>query len=303
MGGYPARPFPGPGAMPNFPPPLPAGWSEHTAPDGRTKYYYNSNTKESTYVRPSFAPLPNAGGPTGIPGQSGGAEVKEKKKKKEKPKQKVPIPNTTWMRVTTSEGNVFYFETESKKSEWTIPDEIKDEVEAMDREEREEKEKEERERRAKEDAERLERLRERERIRLEVEEERNRKRKEREAEYGDGDAGAVTGPGKGSGESERESKVAKKEPDEGAHEPAGEDDEEEWKRAVAAEFAEQDAATKAQDDEEQEKNRNAEEEAARKVFATPAKVNVSVAEGRALFKVCLCIQLHRSQCLQVSRAC
>jgi transcription elongation regulator 1 len=143
------------------------------------------------------------GGPNGVPGQPPTAEVKEKKKKKEKPKQKVPIPNTTWVRVTTSEGNVFYFESESKKSEWTIPDEIKDEVEAMDRAEQEEKEKEERERRAKEDAERLERLRERER---------------------------------------------------------------------------------------QEKNTKAEEEAARKVFATPSKVSVSVAEGRALFKVRLLVR-------------
>lgn len=265
--------------MPNFPPPLPAGWSEHTAPDGRTRYYYNSNTKESTYTRPSFAPLPQGAGMNG--GQSN-PEPKEKKKKKEKPKQKVPIPDTTWVRVTTSEGNVFYFETESKKSEWTIPDEIKDEVAAMEKAEQEEKAREESEKKAKEESERLERLRERERIRAEVEEERNRKRKERETQEGD----QVTQIGEESG---RDKKVAKIEKEDGDHEPEGEDDEEEWKRAVAAEFAEQDAAAKAKDEEEQERNTKAEEEAARKVFAAPGKVNVSVAEGRALFKVRLSV--------------
>ncbi|KAL4971134.1 FF domain protein [Aspergillus stella-maris] len=33
------------------PPPLPPGWSEHKAPTGHT-YYYNSQTKQSTYTRP-----------------------------------------------------------------------------------------------------------------------------------------------------------------------------------------------------------------------------------------------------------
>ncbi|KAL4929063.1 FF domain protein [Aspergillus undulatus] len=48
------------------PPPLPPGWTEHKAPTGHT-YYYNSQTKQSTYTRPqpiaaepSFpAPVPN----------------------------------------------------------------------------------------------------------------------------------------------------------------------------------------------------------------------------------------------------
>ncbi|KAL4908752.1 hypothetical protein BDW74DRAFT_145266 [Aspergillus multicolor] len=33
------------------PPPLPPGWTEHKAPSGHT-YYYNSQTKQSTYTRP-----------------------------------------------------------------------------------------------------------------------------------------------------------------------------------------------------------------------------------------------------------
>ncbi|PYH93039.1 hypothetical protein BO71DRAFT_382299 [Aspergillus ellipticus CBS 707.79] len=39
------------------PPPLPPGWTEHKAPAGHT-YYYNSQTKQSTYTRPQ--PLPRA---------------------------------------------------------------------------------------------------------------------------------------------------------------------------------------------------------------------------------------------------
>ncbi|KAL6238831.1 hypothetical protein BDW75DRAFT_200414 [Aspergillus navahoensis] len=48
------------------PPPLPPGWTEHKAPSGHT-YYYNSQTKQSTYTRPQSTraepslptPLPN----------------------------------------------------------------------------------------------------------------------------------------------------------------------------------------------------------------------------------------------------
>ncbi|PWY65244.1 hypothetical protein BO70DRAFT_433452 [Aspergillus heteromorphus CBS 117.55] len=39
------------------PPPLPPGWSEHKAPTGHT-YYYNSQTKQSTYTRPQAVPTP-----------------------------------------------------------------------------------------------------------------------------------------------------------------------------------------------------------------------------------------------------
>ncbi|KAF1349826.1 hypothetical protein BDV97DRAFT_267863, partial [Delphinella strobiligena] len=35
--------------------PLPPGWTEHTAPSGH-KYYYNAQTKQSTYTRPAPAP-------------------------------------------------------------------------------------------------------------------------------------------------------------------------------------------------------------------------------------------------------
>ncbi|KNG85464.1 FF domain protein [Aspergillus nomiae NRRL 13137] len=37
------------------PPPLPPGWTEHRAPSGHL-YYYNSQTKQSTYTRPQASP-------------------------------------------------------------------------------------------------------------------------------------------------------------------------------------------------------------------------------------------------------
>jgi hypothetical protein len=42
---------PSPGVLP----PLPPGWTEHKAPTGHT-YYYNAQTKESTYKRPGIGP-------------------------------------------------------------------------------------------------------------------------------------------------------------------------------------------------------------------------------------------------------
>ncbi|GAB1315350.1 Pre-mRNA-splicing factor dre4 [Madurella fahalii] len=42
---------PSPGVLP----PLPPGWTEHKAPTGHT-YYYNAETKESTYKRPGVVP-------------------------------------------------------------------------------------------------------------------------------------------------------------------------------------------------------------------------------------------------------
>jgi len=263
--------------MPNFPPPLPAGWSEHTgehlngivrdsanevAPDRITKYYYNTHTKESTYTRPAFAAVAPV--------------VAEPKKKKEKPKQKFMIPGTTWQRITTTEGNVFYFEKETKRSEWTVPDEIKEDVEALEKEEAEQKVREEEEKKAKAEEERLERLKERERIRLEVEEERKKKRKAAEDSGGEVKKAKV----------EEEGGIKKEEGD-GDNAPVDEDDEAAWQRAVAAEFAEQDAKTKEEEEEEKERVKESEAEAAKKVFAAPTSVNVSLEEGRALFKVSL----------------
>ncbi|GAA5855256.1 hypothetical protein JCM8547_009005 [Rhodosporidiobolus lusitaniae] len=84
---------------------------------------------------------------------------KEKKEKKEKPKEKLPIEGTVWIRVTTNKGNVFFSNKETKESVWTVPEEIKaqvEEIEAKEKAEQEEKERLEREEREKEGKEREE---------------------------------------------------------------------------------------------------------------------------------------------------
>ena len=44
----------------------------------------------------------------------------------DKPKDKVPIPGTDgWLRVTTTHGHVFYAQKKTKRSEWTMPEEIR----------------------------------------------------------------------------------------------------------------------------------------------------------------------------------
>lgn len=115
------------------PPPvqgLPPGWSQHLAPNGQP-YYFNAVTGQSTHVHPfaqgSPQPQPAHAGPSS-------AAPAPSKPKKEKPKTKDPIPGAPgWIRVTTNMGNVFYTHPESRRSEWTVPDEIKDAVADMDK--------------------------------------------------------------------------------------------------------------------------------------------------------------------------
>lgn len=83
---------------------------------GGQPYFYNSQTRESTYIRP-------------IP-------VQTTTKKKEKPLVKTSIPGTEWLRVITSEGNTFYSHKLRKESVWTIPEEIRSAVEGLQTEER-----------------------------------------------------------------------------------------------------------------------------------------------------------------------
>ncbi|ORX36775.1 hypothetical protein BD324DRAFT_467240 [Kockovaella imperatae] len=265
---YGAFPPPPPTLMPNFAPPLPPGWTEHLAPDGRTKYYYNSNTKESTYTRPTFIANGNA------VASSSTAEA-PKKKKKEKAKDKVSIPGTTWQRIKTNEGNVFYFEKESKRSEWTIPEEIKVEVEALEKDEQEAAAALAREKELEEERIRAEIEAEKKRIREEVE--ANRKRKAEET-------AASAKRAKTDGDDEG---GERREEEEETYGPADEQDEAAWMKAVAAEFAEADA--KAQEDRAEDAQHTKEEEqaAAQKVFAVPDKVNVSLEEGKALFRALL----------------
>ncbi|GAA5941470.1 hypothetical protein JCM3775_004934 [Rhodotorula graminis] len=151
-------------------PPVPPPWTEHKAPTG-APYWFNPITNVSTYVRP-IAPSPPPGFPlagappppppgfpvaaapppaTALPplhfGSTSGPSAPAKKEKKEKPKEKLPIEGSDWVRVTTNHGNVFYNNKETRESVWTVPDDIKEQVEALERKEREDKERVEREER------------------------------------------------------------------------------------------------------------------------------------------------------------
>ncbi|BGP47585.1 hypothetical protein JCM10450v2_003448 [Rhodotorula kratochvilovae] len=177
-GAVPPPPPPGfPVAAMHALPPVPPPWTEHKAPNG-APYWFNPLTNVSTYVRPVVPPpppgFPLAGAPPppppGFPiaapapapaalpalhfstAPAAALAAPAKKEKKEKPKEKLPIEGSDWIRVTTNRGNVFYSHTLTRESVWTVPDEIKDQVEALEkgeREAREEKERAEREEREK----------------------------------------------------------------------------------------------------------------------------------------------------------
>ena len=91
------------------------------APTGHL-YYYNTVTRESTYTRPPPASLPS----------------QPRKTNQEKPLFKAQIPSTDWLRVKTTDGNVFYSHKGRKESVWTVPDEIKDGLEQLEQHERKE---------------------------------------------------------------------------------------------------------------------------------------------------------------------
>lgn len=131
-----------------------------TAPGGQP-YWFNPATNVSTYTRPlpppppgfpiAGAPPPPAGFPLAQQPPSrfaaplhftptNGAQEKAKKEKKEKPKEKLPIEGTSWIRVTTNKGNVFYNNKDTKESLWTVPEDIKEQVEALEKKEQEDRE-------------------------------------------------------------------------------------------------------------------------------------------------------------------
>ncbi|SAM83226.1 uncharacterized protein UBRO_05265 [Ustilago bromivora] len=87
----------------------PPRWTAHVSPVGRT-YYHNSGSGVSTY-HPPHLPKP----------------------KREKPVSKTPIPNTSgWFKITTNKDNVFFFQPETKASEWLPPSEIAAAVREME---------------------------------------------------------------------------------------------------------------------------------------------------------------------------
>ncbi|CAO1633254.1 unnamed protein product [Jaminaea pallidilutea] len=118
---------------------LPPGWTQHWAPNGQP-YYFHASSGQSTHVHPLAAPQGNPVSHASFSNATASTSMSAApapKPKKEKPKHKDPIPGAPgWLRVTTNLGNIFYTHTETKRSEWTIPDEIVEAVQEMEAAER-----------------------------------------------------------------------------------------------------------------------------------------------------------------------
>ena len=200
--------------------------------------------------------------------------------KKEKPKVKTPIPGTDWLRVTTNQGNVFYTNKARKQSVWTVPDEIKDAVELLNKED-EEKVRAEKgvQQQTREGAE-AEQEREIERVRMEVQEVVKRKVQD----ISPSDEVVISKKLRVGDEVEdNPGPVESTDDDE-------ESEEEDWQREAAAQLARE---------AEEEKKRQEEEEAQKAKESVPQltmpdRVDLSIEEGKALFKVCLPLPLFLS---------
>lgn len=149
MATAPSQAFPGA-------PPLPEGWTEHRAPDGRV-YYYHASSKKSTYVRPlsGTVPVPPAHQPFGVPPYSAFAAAQdstqpsslashrqssahwkpndcqqpEQQRKRpppaDRPKKSTAIPNCApWLLVSTRLGRRFVHNPETGDSLWKFPEQV-----------------------------------------------------------------------------------------------------------------------------------------------------------------------------------
>jgi hypothetical protein len=200
---------------------------------------------------------------------------------KEKPKLKTPIPGTDWLRVTTNQGNVFYTNKAKKQSLWTVPDEIKDAVELFNRQEDDDKVR--ADRQAQEGTQMdvdAEQEREIERVRMEVQE--VVKRKVEDISLSDE---VVI-----SKKPRVEDQVGDKLEEADGTEDGEESEDEDWQREAAAQLAkeaEEEVKRQREEDEKAEEARKAKERVPQ--LTMPDRVDLSLEEGKALFKV-------RSQC-------
>jgi FF domain/WW domain len=150
---------------------LPPGWTGHKAPTGHS-YYYNAETKQSTYTRPT-APSPGTfsvdhtatPSPFGLvqdqaQGQPpyafrpvhgsdqggvfrGGLSYQDRSRRQQqqdRPKKKKSIPGCEpWILVTTKLGRRFVYDPETNESFWKFPQYVLLATFEMDRKEQEEK--------------------------------------------------------------------------------------------------------------------------------------------------------------------
>ncbi|SJL01980.1 uncharacterized protein ARMOST_05304 [Armillaria ostoyae] len=243
------------------PPPLPMGCTqERLGPNGQP-YYFNAHTKESTYVRP----LPS------IPNATAAVTTK-----KEKPAVKTPIPGTEWMRVKTTGGNTFYFHKSKKTSLWTVPEEIKDALEKFEQEEA----------KAIEEG-KLKAIREEEEAAKRAEEERDREVERIKAEVQN------MVKRKAQGDVPVDEVVVSKKPklEEKAEEDSDESEEEDWQREAAEQLAAEAKVERKRQEEEALKEKELAEQEAKalqeKQIKIPDRVDLSIEEGKALFKTLL----------------
>lgn len=255
------------------PPPLPLGWTEHTgmqqairhmpitvfAGPGGQVYYHNAQTQESTYVRPlpAFPVIP---------------AVQSAKKKKEKPLSKTPIPGTDWLRVKTTEGNIFYSHRVTKESLWTVPVDIEDAVELLEKEETigQEKLKQAAVDEAEEAAQRAEQEQVSEVERIKGEIQGLVKRKAEDAMPID--EVAIIKRAKVGGEEEDRN-------------DSDESEEEDWQKEAAAQLAiEAEEEAKRVEEEVRRAKEEAAAEAKKQHLNMPGRVDLSIEEAKALFK-------------------
>ena len=174
-------------------------------------------------------------------------------KKKEKPLVKTPIPGTEWLRVITSEGNTFYFHKVRKESVWAIPEEIRSAVEGLQTEERREQ--------PTQDS-------------ISV----NSKRKAEIPLVGDETV---------------VNKRAKIDDDDGDNDEETSEDRD-WQRQAAEQLATEAEEERKRVEAEMEKEKEEEVQRVRAAaeIIMPQKVDLSIEEGKALFKVSLTLFVH-----------
>ena len=178
-------------------------------------------------------------------------------KKKEKPLIKTPIPGTEWLRVITSEGNTFYSHKLKKESVWAIPEEVRSAVERLQTEER----------------------------RQQPTQDSISVNSKRKAEVSlDGNETVVN----------KRAKINDDDDDDDGDNDEEISEDEDWQRQAVEQLATEAEEERKRVEAEMEKEK---EEEARRVRAAaeiimPQKVDLSIEEGKALFKVSLTLLAH-----------
>ena len=243
---------------------------------GGQPYYYHAASQQSTYVRPLPA-FPVVPPPT----------VQPPKKKKEKPLVKKPIPGTEWLRVTTTKGNTFYTHKERKESVWVAPEEIKEGLVELERTEAHDAEQARLEQQTKEEeAMKVEREMEEEVDRIKAEVQGLVKRRKRD-ELEPLDEVVITKKVRVEEDDGEEAEIGENEHEEEEAEETETETEEDWEKEAAAQLAAEAEAEKKRREEEAKRVKEAEEAEAKRAqpLSMPDRVDLSLDEAKALFKV------------------